>query len=158
MNELISLIERSISLSNRVLTFFVGGQVNHLVRNKGNYLDVPGTKRRQTSGNLLGDERSALDYDLALTLYVLPDCSAQQLLHTIRDLLDDPEIRCLYETKLVDRSVGGQRANKTDIWSLRRFYRTNPAIMRVMYIANFKTGLLSGKASRTHSRKTTLVS
>ncbi len=52
-------------------------------------------------------------------------------------LLVDPPIRRLDEAVLVDPRVSGERGDKTDVLTFRRFHRAQPAVVGVVHVAHF---------------------
>src|SRR4030042_6523447 len=47
--------------------------------------------------------------------------------------------------------------HKTDIWTLRSLHRTNPPIVGLMHIPDFKAGSFASESSRPHRRKPSFV-
>src|ERR1051325_5005660 len=66
-------------------------------------------------------------------------------------------VRRLEETKLVDTCIDRERRNKTDVRTFGCFDRAKTTVMRVVNVANFEAGALTGKTARSESRHTTLV-
>ena len=66
-------------------------------------------------------------------------------------------VRCLDETETVDTSVVRKRTDKTDVRTFRSLNRTHTAVVRVMYVADFKACTLTGETARAKSRKTALM-
>src|SRR6266704_3553134 len=69
----------------------------------------------------------------------------------------DLAIRRLQKTEVVDAGKCCQRCNQTDVWALRRFDRTNAAIMGRVNVADFESSAVPGKPARPKSRQTPLV-
>src|SRR5436305_9734322 len=80
----------------------------------------------------------------------------------IIDLVGDPAVRhlaiwCFDKTKLIDAREGAHRADQANVWSFRRFDRTNTAVVRRMDVAHFKAGTFAAQTSRAESGQTPLV-
>ena len=71
-------------------------------------------------------------------------------------LIYDP-VRSLYETILVDHTIGGQRTDQANVWTFWSLDRAHSAVMRLMDISDFESGSLSGKSSRTQRRQSSLM-
>ena len=70
----------------------------------------------------------------------------------------DNTIRCLEETEFIDFGVDGKRGDETDVGSLRGLDRTETTVVGVVDIADLETSAVTGKTTRTESRKTAFVS
>ena len=67
-------------------------------------------------------------------------------------------VRSLYKPIVINSGIGTKRSNQTDIWTFRRFNRTNTTIMSWMYIAHFESCSLASQSSRPQRTQATLVS
>src|SRR5690606_38997901 len=65
-----------------------------------------------------------------------------RLFHHYPAILNFP-VRSFNKVQVMDLRVNTQRRNQTNIWSLRRFNRTQTSVMRIVYVTNLKTGTLT---------------
>src|ERR1700736_2656233 len=80
----------------------------------------------------------------------------------ILDLIGDATvvnfaIRRFNETELIDPREGRHRADETDVWTFRRFDRTNPAVVRRAHVADFKSRTIPAQSAWPERRQTALV-
>ena len=73
------------------------------------------------------------------------------------DATDHTPVGALDKAVVIDARKTGQGRNQTDVRAFGRFNRTDPAIVRRVNVAHFKTCALSRQASRSKSGKTPLV-
>ena len=66
-------------------------------------------------------------------------------------------VRRFDKSVLVDFCVRGQRRDKTDVLTFRRFDRAHTSVVRVVNVADFETCALSVQAARTECGKFTFV-
>src|ERR1051326_3678316 len=80
----------------------------------------------------------------------------------VLDLIGHPAVlhlavRRLDETEFVDVRMDAERRDKTDVRAFGRFDRTEPAVMRVVHVADFESGALAGQTARAKGRHAALV-
>ena len=80
----------------------------------------------------------------------------------VDDFFGDPRIDDLPvgrhdEAELVHASMGRQLADKTNIWTLRRFNRTDSTVVRNVNVADFEACTLSVQTARAQCAQSTLV-
>src|ERR1700730_9859514 len=61
------------------------------------------------------------------------------------------------ETEFVDPRKSRHRADKPNVRALRRFDRTNPAVVRWMNVAHFESGAIATQTARSKRRQTPLM-
>src|SRR5258706_11777215 len=67
-------------------------------------------------------------------------------------------VRSFDEAKLVDAGKARETGNQPDVWTFRRFNRTNAAIVSRVNVADFESGALARQAARSQRRDTAFVS
>ena len=77
-----------------------------------------------------------------------------QIIDFVRQLaFDDLSIRRDQKPVVIDLSKNSETGNQSDIRTFRRLNRTDSAIVRNMYVANFETSSLSIQSARPQSRE-----
>ena len=61
------------------------------------------------------------------------------------------------KAELIDARKRAHRANQADVWTFRRFNRTNAPVMGWMNVAHLESGTLPAETTRPKSRQTALV-
>ena len=102
--------------------------------------------------SFLGDDLLGLGVDNILTQ--LP---ADQTFVLAGSEFDHLPVRRLYETILVDAGKRSQAADQTDVRSFRGLDRANAAVVRMVDVANVKTGALTAQTAGTESRNGTFM-
>ena len=69
----------------------------------------------------------------------------------------DAAIGCLEEAHFVDPGIGRHRTNQADVRTFGRFDGTNPAVVRMVDVADFEAGAVAAQTTRSKGRQTTLV-
>ena len=83
--------------------------------------------------------------------------------HLVRDArilgicLVDLAIRRLDKSILIDPRIGSKGVDQTDVGSFRRLDRTHPAIVRIVHVANLKSGTIPGETAGSQRGETSLV-
>ena len=75
-----------------------------------------------------------------------------------RICLVDLTVRRLYKAILIDPCIGSKGVDQTDIRAFRCFNRAHSSIMGIMYVADLKSGTVSGKTTGAKCGQTPLMS
>ena len=58
-------------------------------------------------------------------------------------------IRCLNESEIVHLREAGERRDESDVRTFRRLDRAHAAVLRIVHVADFEAGALTGQATRS---------
>ena len=73
-------------------------------------------------------------------------------------LFINPSVRCFDKAVNVNSCVSCNVGNQTDVRAFRSFDRTHSAVVRIMYVTNFKSGTVSWKTAGAQGWKSSLMS
>ena len=74
-----------------------------------------------------------------------------------RNAVDNLAVRRFKEAVLIEARIKGERVNKADVRTFRRFNRADAAVVGRMHVAHFKAGALARQTTRTESGNTALM-
>ena len=63
----------------------------------------------------------------------------------------------LEESHFVDTGKGRHRADKSDVWTFRRFDRADTTVVRMVDVTDFEASAIAAQTTRSQCRQTTLV-
>src|SRR5665647_2344576 len=82
----------------------------------------------------------------------------RQVVDLVGDLaVRDLAVRRLHETERVDASVGGERADQTDVRAFRSLDRAHAAVVRGVDVTDLHAGAVTGETARTECGQAALV-
>ncbi len=140
-----------------------GGR-HHLARGHVHVVDVRG--RHEVDLAALGADQDALLGEATVRLHrgvglrddELVLLVGRQVVHLVgHDALVDLAVGGLHEAERVDPPVGRQRADQTDVGTLRGLDRAHAAVVRRVDVTNLHAGTVTGQTTRAQRGQTTLV-
>ena len=149
-------VDRRVGLGDGVLVLLVSGQVDDVVRHPRHDGDLGDLGGDQLVDHLLVEDGALLELglvDVAQQRLADQDVAVLERVDVAVDLAEGR----LDEAELVDPGVGGQRADQSDVGTLGGLDRADPAVVRVVHVADVEAGALSGQTARSEGREAALV-
>ena len=147
-----------IGLGDAEFIFGISGQVIHFVGNERgdqNFIDIQVLdlfeQRFIHTGTLFGDDVSVLVRE------VFAQFAADEAFIILVEEVEDAAVRRFDKAVFIDLCVVRQTADQTNVRTFRGFDRADASVVRVVYIADVKTGAFTAQTARTQCGKRTLV-
>src|SRR5439155_6997312 len=146
------VVDADVGLGDVGELFLIGREVCDLVGDEDLDLDLLHAGARQLPRDLtvdLGAGGKATD--------VLTEHAPQQARVAHGELPEDAPTWRLEEAVWVDAAVARERADEADVRPFRRLDRTDPAVVRIVHVADVESGALARQATWPERREAPLV-
>ena len=96
--------------------------------------------------------------NIGLRNHILTFLNGGQVINVTRHLaVNHLAVWCFQEAVIIGTGVHGQGVDQTNVWTFRRFDRTDATIVRRMHVTDFETGAFTRQTTRAQGRYTALM-